>query len=112
IRADEEVGGFDVLMNSPAVMGVLESVRSLLNKIGDFSRGERIGRLSCLALYPIGQGTFSAKGHNHVQEHCPIGAFFAKVKQRQDLWMVERHNGLHLRLEEANNFLGSLGIVR
>src|SRR2546427_1917878 len=89
-------------------MDVLECIGGLPDDMSYIFRGKYL--IPFALPEPVREGAFLAKRHHHISERTPVETLLSKVKQGQDMWMIERSDGLHLSLKEAHRFSGCVDI--
>ncbi len=107
-HSDEEVGGFDILVQHVLVMGVLQRLGGLLEQGDDL--GGREGRNPAATPEPSCQGALFAVGHHQVGEQLLVDGFLSIGVQGQNVGVVEPGDGFGLPLEEPRRLFGALAL--
>jgi hypothetical protein len=86
-------------MHNLAIMSVLEGTGGLLDKKSHIVWGER-GSIPAL-LHPGSKRALLTKGHNHIGQYRSMDGCLTKVKEWQDVRMVEHSDSPGLALKKA-----------
>src|SRR5215471_21702802 len=86
-------------MHNLVIMGILESIGGLLDNISNILWGEQ-GRIPVL-LHPGNKSAIPAKGHDHIGQDRSMNGCLAKVKEWQDVRMVEHGDSPGLAQKQA-----------
>jgi len=90
VAPDEHIAGFDILVNDPTIMSMLEGICELTDDSGHIFRCEQHGSVrAALSPEPLVQGSRFQIGHHQVGQDSPLPLLLAKVKQGQDRGMIE-----------------------
>ena len=87
-------------MHNLVVMCVLEGTGSLLYNKTNIVRGEQES-IPAL-LHPGSKGVLFTKGHDHIGQYRSMNGCFTKVKEWQDVTMVEHGDSPGLALKKAS----------
>src|SRR5258707_5828699 len=86
-------------MHNLVVMGVLQGTGGLLDKTSHIVGGEQ-GSIPAL-LHPGSKGALLTKGHDHIGQDRSMNACLTKVKEWQDVRMVEHGDSPGLALKKT-----------
>src|SRR5438270_2579353 len=98
--ANEEIGGLDILMHNLAIMGVLEGTGGLLDNIPHILWGKQ-GSIPAL-LHPGSKSALLTKGHDHIGQYRSMDGCLTKVKEWQNVRMVEHGDSPGLALKKTS----------